>query len=63
LRAWTLGGAFASFEEDNKGSIQIGKLADFVVLSADPTRIKAGEIKDIAVEQTVIGGQRVFEAR
>jgi predicted amidohydrolase YtcJ len=63
LRAWTLGGAFASFEEDRKGSIHVGKLADFVVLSADPTRIKAGVIKDIAVEQTVIGGQRVFEAR
>src|SRR5262249_59697186 len=56
LRAWTFGGAFASFEEDRKGSITAGKLADFVVLSADPTRVKPDMIKEIAVEKTVIGG-------
>jgi len=63
LRAWTLGGAFASFEESHKGSITVGKLADFVVLSADPVRVKPGAIKDIAVEKTVIGGKVVFEQR
>jgi predicted amidohydrolase YtcJ len=61
LRAWTLGGAFASFEEDQKGSITEGKLADFVVLSADPTRTESDRIKDIVVEKTVIGGKVVFE--
>jgi len=61
LRAWTLGGAYASFEEDRKGSIEPGKLADFVVLGADPTRVKPEVIKDIAVEKTFIGGRAVFE--
>jgi predicted amidohydrolase YtcJ len=59
LRAWTLGGAFASFEENEKGSITVDKLADFVVLSDDPTRIKSDRIKDIVVEMTFVGGRRV----
>jgi predicted amidohydrolase YtcJ len=63
LRAWTLGGAYASFEEDRKGSIAAGKLADFVVLSDDPTRVKPDTIKDIQVELTVIGGRIVFGSK
>jgi predicted amidohydrolase YtcJ len=62
LRAWTLGGAFASFEEDRKGSITAGKLADFVVLSADPTHVKAETIKDTVVEKTFVGGHQIFAA-
>jgi len=61
LRAWTLGGAYASFEEGSKGSITEGKLADFVFLSADPTRVAPSSIKDITIETTVIGGRVVFE--
>jgi hypothetical protein len=61
LRAWTLGGAYASFEEGIKGSIEVGKLADFVVLAENPTRVKPESIKDIAVETTFIGGQAVYE--
>jgi predicted amidohydrolase YtcJ len=61
LRAWTLGGAYASFEEDGKGSIESGKLADFVVLAADLTRVKPETIKDIPIEKTFIGGKMVFE--
>ena len=63
LRVWTLGGAYASFEEERKGSIAVGKLADFVVLSADPAQVKPDAIKNIAVETTAIGGRIVFERK
>ena len=58
---YTLAGAYASFEEQLKGSIEVGKLADMVVLSADPTRVAPEEIKGIKVEQTIIAGEIVWE--
>jgi predicted amidohydrolase YtcJ len=61
LRAWTLGSAFAEFADERKGSIAPGKFADFVVLAADPTRVRPETIKDIAIEKTFIGGRVVFE--
>ena len=61
LRAWTLGGAYASFEEPIKGSIERGKLADFVVLSQNPVRVKPERIQDIVIEMVFIGGQAVDE--
>jgi predicted amidohydrolase YtcJ len=61
LRAWTLGGAFASFDERVKGSITKGKLADFVMLSADPRVTSNEQLKDIAVVLTVIGGQIAYQ--
>ncbi|MFQ5862533.1 MAG: amidohydrolase [Candidatus Brocadiales bacterium] len=57
LRSYTHGSAFASFEEDVKGTIAQGKLADMVVLSRDPTAIPRKEIKDIKVEMTILGGK------
>jgi predicted amidohydrolase YtcJ len=63
LRAFTLGSAYAEFAEDHKGSIEAGKLADFVVLDRDPRKVGAKAIKDIAVLRTVIGGETVFEKR
>jgi hypothetical protein len=61
LWMYTMGGAYASFEADLKGSIAVGTLADLVVLSADPTRVPIEEIKDITVEKTIIGGEVVWE--
>jgi len=63
LRAFTLGSAYAEFAEEQKGSIEAGKLADFVVLERDPRKVDAKAIKDIAVLRTVIGGETVFEKR
>jgi predicted amidohydrolase YtcJ len=63
LRAWTLGSAFAEFAEERKGSITPGKFADFVVLAADPTRVKSETIKDIPIKKTFIDGRAVFEAK
>lgn len=62
LTMYTINAAYASFEEDIKGSITPGKLADMVVLSDDPTRVPPEQIKDIKVEMTIIGGQVVWEA-
>nr|MCS5668677.1 amidohydrolase family protein [Dehalococcoidia bacterium] len=53
-------GAYASFEENVKGSIEVGKLADLVVLASDPTQIDPMGIKDIEVEQTILGGKVVY---
>ena len=61
LAMYTVNGAYASFEEDFKGSITTGKLADMVVLSDDPTKVPPEQIKDIKVEMTIIGGEVVWE--
>jgi predicted amidohydrolase YtcJ len=60
IRIWTMGGAYASFEEDIKGSIEVGKLADFVVLSEDPSQTPHDKIKDIKVERTYVDGKLAF---
>ncbi len=59
LKICTLHGAYASFEEQEKGSLAAGKLADFVMLADDPHRVEPGKIKDIRVVRTVVGGQTV----
>ncbi len=61
LALYTVNAAYASFEENIKGSISPGKLADMVVLSDDPSRIPPEQIKDIKVEMTIIGGEVVWE--
>jgi len=63
LRAYTLNGAYATFEDGVKGSIEPGKLADFAVLSEDPTAVPPENIKEISVEMTIIGGKIVYVKR
>jgi predicted amidohydrolase YtcJ len=63
LRAWTLGSAYAAFEETKKGSIQVGKLADFVVLGANPLTTKPDSIKDISILKTYVGGKVVYQLK
>ncbi|MHC4535628.1 MAG: amidohydrolase [Planctomycetota bacterium] len=60
IRIWTMGSAYASFEENIKGSIETGKLADFVILSRNPMQVAPDSIMDIEVEKTFVGGKLVF---
>ena len=62
LDSYTINGAVASFEEDKKGRIAPGFLADFVILDGDPFAVDPFEIKDIPVLATFVGGEKVFSA-
>ena len=62
MKVNTLHGAYASHEESVKGSITVGKLADFVMLSDDPHTVKPDTIKDIKIVRTAVGGTTVYSA-
>ncbi|HUT35905.1 MAG TPA: amidohydrolase [Planctomycetota bacterium] len=59
IRLYTINNAFLSFEEKLKGSLEPGKLADFIVLDRDILTCPLDQVKDIEVEQTWLGGRRV----
>jgi predicted amidohydrolase YtcJ len=62
LRAATLNGAYLTFEEEKKGSIEPGKWADLVVLDDDLLVLPEDRIKDLPIRMTVVGGRPVYEA-
>jgi predicted amidohydrolase YtcJ len=62
IKAYTLNTAFAGFEEHLKGSLEAGKLMDFVVLSDNLLTMDPDDIKDVTVLTTVVGGKVVYEA-
>jgi predicted amidohydrolase YtcJ len=61
LRLFTIGNARCGYEEGEKGSIAVGKLADFAVLSGDPTAMAAKSLFDLKVDATILGGDVVFQ--
>jgi predicted amidohydrolase YtcJ len=63
LHAVTLGAAYQYFEEDEKGSIEVGKRADFVVLAHDPRTVASDELADIAIVETLSRGATVYSDR
>jgi predicted amidohydrolase YtcJ len=61
LRAYTSGGAYASFEDSLKGTIARGKLADFAIIDHDLTRIPPEEIRNARIVMTIVGGKVVYD--
>jgi len=62
MQVCTMNGAYASFEEDIKGSLTPGKLADMVVLADDPHNVDPDAIKHIGIVRTILGGRTIYEA-
>jgi len=60
LRLYTVNAAYAAFEENLRGTIEEGKLADLVVLSEDPFEVELGKLKDIEVLMTIVNGRIVY---
>lgn len=62
LKSYTINGAYAGFEEDIKGSLKVGKLADIVVLSNDLLTVEDDELLNTYVEMTMVGGKILYNA-
>jgi predicted amidohydrolase YtcJ len=62
LKMWTWNAAYVSFDEEVKGSIEPGKLADFAIIDRDYLTCPEDEIQDIAVLQTIVGGEVVYDS-
>jgi predicted amidohydrolase YtcJ len=60
LRAYTVNGAFASFEERQKGTITPGKLGDVAVFETDLSRLTATEIGSVRIDHTILGGDLAY---
>jgi predicted amidohydrolase YtcJ len=60
LKAMTIWAAYQAFEEADKGSIEVGKRADFVILSADPTAVDPETLDQLLVTETVKDGESIF---
>jgi predicted amidohydrolase YtcJ len=61
LRVYTYNGAYTAFEEDEKGSLEEGKLADMAVLSDDILSVASTKIREIKIDQTYVDGRLVFD--
>lgn len=62
LRLYTWNGAYVGFEENEKGSLEAGKLADFIVVDRDVLSVPSDQLKDVQVLDTYIGGELVYQA-
>ncbi len=60
IRAYTIDGAYAAHEEDGKGSIEEGKLADLVAVDRDPLSIDPRDLKNVETVMTIIDGEVVY---
>ena len=63
IRIFTINAAYAGFEEETKGSIEPGKLADLVVLNENPLSVSPEKIRDIQVEYTIVNGKIAYQRK
>jgi predicted amidohydrolase YtcJ len=63
LKSYTLDAAFGEFEEKSKGSIEVGKLADFTIFSKDIMTVPDNELLSTEIEMTIVGGKTVFSKK
>ena len=61
IKAVTINGAYQYFEEDTKGSIEVGKLADLVIVDKNPLQIPSKELDTIQVLETIKEGNTIFK--
>jgi predicted amidohydrolase YtcJ len=62
LRGITIDAAYQHFEDDIKGSIEAGKLADLVITEQDPVRIPPDELRNLTIAETIKRGETIFQA-
>ena len=60
IKAVTINGAYQYFEEDSKGSIEEGKIADFIIIDKNPLEINTSELKNIKILETIKEGKVIF---
>ncbi len=61
LKSYTINAAYAAFEENIKGSIEVGKFADLVILDKNPLQISEDKIREITILETIVKGETVFK--
>jgi predicted amidohydrolase YtcJ len=62
LRLYTLNGAYVGFEENEKGSLEVGKLADLLVVDRDVLSVPSDQLKDVQVLETYVGGKLIYQS-
>ena len=63
LKTYTINAAYGAFEDNIKGSIEVGKLADLVILDKNPLEVPEDKIRDIQVFETIIRGKSVYKKK
>lgn len=61
MQVITINSAYQSFEEDKKGSLKVGKIADLVILDANPMKVDPTKIKEIVVLETIKDGKKIYK--
>ena len=61
LTLYTRNGAYAGFEENSKGTLEPGKLADFIIIDRDVLSVPTDQIKNVKVLQTFVGGRKIYD--